>query len=98
MAVTSPKRLPHIRRPAASVTKALGVPRYCFQYASSLGRIFFMSMAKPASQFSVFSALAMPGKSGMSVRSAVGPSIGATARTRKVFVFSSRRCVAPSTK
>ncbi len=46
-----------------------------------------MSMAKPASQFSVFSALAMPGKSGISVRSAVGPSIGARANAKSVLLF-----------
>src|SRR5216110_1480754 len=39
-AVRFPKRLDHIPSAAASVTNALGVPRYSFQYFSSLGRIF----------------------------------------------------------
>ena len=70
MAVTSPNRLPHILCPAASVMNALGVPRWSFQYASSFGRIRFRSTAKPASQSRVLSAFSMPGKSGISVRSA----------------------------
>ena len=44
--VQSPKRLAHIFWPAARVTKALGVPRYCFQYCSSLGRIFLKLMGR----------------------------------------------------
>src|SRR5437660_43323 len=90
-AVKLPKRFDHIDCAAARVTKALGVPRYSFQYFSSLGRILDIWIGKPASQFSVLSALASPGKSGISARSAYGSWSGTTARMRNELVLCSRR-------